>query len=71
MRQSSIRHPLRDDLQRVCRDPDERDNVRMSQSFPQNCLFDERLRPLRAFLSGRELIIYHTEHEPPCGPDRR
>jgi len=40
-RQSFVRHPLRDDLQRVFRDTDERDNVRVSKHFPDGDLFGE------------------------------
>ena len=62
--QSSVRHPLRDDLQRIRRDPDGGDDIWVLKLFPHNCLFDERLLPLRASLSRRELIVFHAEHEP-------
>jgi len=41
LHQGSVRHPLRDDLQRVCCDADERDDVRVPQPFPGDSLFEE------------------------------
>ena len=41
LHQGSVGHPLRDDLQRVCCDSDERDDVRVPQPFPGDGLFEE------------------------------
>ena len=39
--QSSARHPFRNDLERICCDANERDDVRVPQSFPNHGLFAE------------------------------
>ena len=54
LRQISVGHPLRHNLQRFHRNANEGDDIRVPQPFPYNDLFEDQLQHRKVFFSSNK-----------------